>query len=202
MKIIGYAAGYPDAVSLQRELLHEYGVESSHIYTDKLNDNRDDRRALNTLLGTPETLPYITEGDLLVIPETASLARNFAYTEMKWQRLMALKVRIIVLPLPIRFYCDGNSFDLDQVPYILAEFLKRKLYHDGAAPDAEATATQDRRASGRPCIPYPENWDKIYHAWKHRQISSADAIKKTGLTRTTFYNKVKAYEQESLTTSE
>lgn len=51
------------------------------------------------------------------------------------------------------------------------------------------------RAVGRPEAEYPDNWKEVYSLWKAGQITAVEAIRQTGLTKGTFYNLSKRYEQ-------
>lgn len=190
MKVYGYMSGPASAIEQQRDMLLQYGIQEDNIFADVLDTSRDERRALNTLLGTPETLPFLHAGDLLVIPVTGSLGQNFSDTLTKWLQLKEeLSVTVIMLPLPLAhldWVAPTEYFSISEfLDVMLAKFV-----------DLQKRQPSPRKA-GRPSIPYPADWDKIYHAWKQREITSADAIKRTGLKRNTFYKMIKKYEAKN-----
>ena len=48
---------------------------------------------------------------------------------------------------------------------------------------------------GRPIVEVPSNFEEIYTKWKNGEISTIEAVKQSGLKRSTFYNRVKEYEE-------
>lgn len=195
MRILGYMSGSADSIEQQRAMLLQYGVQEDNIFADVLSKKGAEQRALNTMLGTPETLSYLHAGDLLVIPEISSLGRNFNLTFEKWRRLREeLNVTIIILPRPLAALDATDPMTSSETPkhYSLSEFLDKMMYMYIELKKKQAPP----RKAGRPSIPYPANWDEVYHAWKLRDISSADAMNKTGLKRNTFYKMIKKYESQ------
>lgn len=44
---------------------------------------------------------------------------------------------------------------------------------------------------GRLETPMPENFEEVYELWSERKISRIEAIKRSGMTKATFYRKVR-----------
>lgn len=51
---------------------------------------------------------------------------------------------------------------------------------------------------GRPKATYPENFKKVYGNWKDKKYTAVEAMKKLGLTKSTFYNLVNQYEKTGI----
>jgi len=51
---------------------------------------------------------------------------------------------------------------------------------------------------GRPKAKFPENFEKVYFEWKDKKYTAVDAIKKLGLTKSTFYNLVNQYDKNGI----
>ena len=49
---------------------------------------------------------------------------------------------------------------------------------------------------GRPCIPIPENWEKVYNDWINHKITAKKAMSQLGLKKSTFYKFVKNVQEE------
>ena len=56
-------------------------------------------------------------------------------------------------------------------------------------------STKTNKEIGRPAIKVPDNFEEVYTKWRNGYISTIDAVKMTGLKRSTFYNMVKEYEE-------
>ena len=48
---------------------------------------------------------------------------------------------------------------------------------------------------GRPPMPLPENFHRVFQKWKHGEITAADAARSCGMPRTSFYYRAYGYEQ-------
>ena len=46
---------------------------------------------------------------------------------------------------------------------------------------------------GRPEVPMPDDFDKYIYKWEKGQITTTEILKITGLTKSTFYRKVREY---------
>ena len=49
---------------------------------------------------------------------------------------------------------------------------------------------------GSPCIPIPENWEKVYNDWINHKITAKKAMSQLGLKKSTFYKFVKNVQEE------
>ena len=50
---------------------------------------------------------------------------------------------------------------------------------------------------GRPRKEYPENWTECYELWKAGEITAAEAMRRTGLKKDSFYRLAKKYEPQA-----
>lgn len=64
-----------------------------------------------------------------------------------------------------------------------------------AAGQDKYISNKTGNAVGRPQAKYPDGWEETYQEWKAGQITATAAMKQLGLTRNTFYNLSKRYEQ-------
>ena len=85
---------------------------------------------------------------------------------------------------------------MDMVNNILIEVL-------GTIAEQERTTIRQRQAEGiaaakakgkklgRPTITVPDNWSEVYADWKAGNITAKEAMRRTGLKRSSFYKLVK-----------
>ena len=45
--------------------------------------------------------------------------------------------------------------------------------------------------SGRPAVPTPENFPAVVEEWEHKRIAFQEALRRTGLSETTFYRRLR-----------
>ena len=50
-----------------------------------------------------------------------------------------------------------------------------------------AAAKSKGKHLGRPAVMIPENWQEVYKAWKDGNITAVEAMRQTGLKKTSFY---------------
>lgn len=60
-----------------------------------------------------------------------------------------------------------------------------------------AIAKVNNKYKGRKEINRPDNWQKVYNQYKHRQITATKAMEILGLKKNTFYKLVKEFEMEN-----
>lgn len=74
----------------------------------------------------------------------------------------------------------------------LAQFEREQILSRQA--EGIAIAKQEGRM-GRPEIKPCDNFTAIVEAWKQGKMTAVEAMKQAGMTKATFYRKVKAMEQ-------
>ena len=71
----------------------------------------------------------------------------------------------------------------------LAQFEREQIL----ARQAEGIAIAKREGRmGRPTIEPPEAFEETVKQWKNGEITAVEAMKRTGMTKASFYRKVKA----------
>ena len=94
---------------------------------------------------------------------------------------------------------EGQEWVFDMVNNILMEVLgsiaeQERVTIRQRQKEGIAVAKAKGKHLGRPKHPTPENWDEVYTSWKAKEITAKEAMKLTGLKRTTFYEMVKQKE--------
>ena len=89
-------------------------------------------------------------------------------------------------------YPAGQERVLDMVNNILIEVLssiaqqERETIHQRQAEGIAAAKAKGKHL-GRPKAELPDNWSEVITAWKAGQITAVEAMRRTGLKRSTFY---------------
>lgn len=195
----------------QLEQLKEYVTDKRCLITDEASGKDFDRKGYNALVGTPDTMPLLHEGDLLVITSLDRLGRNYNEIREQWQKITnELKADIKVLDMPLLDtsvnYGDLDSrFVADLVLQILSytaekerqNIRSRQRQGIDAMPiqNGKRTSSKTGRPTGRPSAEYPDNWKDVYDIWKAGSITAVSAWNMLSLKKATFYNLVKRYAE-------
>jgi DNA invertase Pin-like site-specific DNA recombinase len=204
-RIYGYArvSDKDQNEARQTEELLAFGIDRRNIKIDKASGKDFNRKAYLSLVGTEQTEPALRQGDLLVILSIDRLGRNYTEIIEQWKFItQELKADIKVLDMPLldtRQQGDSldNRFIADLVLQILS-YVAQKERENIKKRQAQgiAVAKAQGKHLGRPQAEYPELWQDVYATWKAKQITAVAAFQRLGLTKNTFYNLVKRYENE------
>lgn len=216
MYVYGYARVSSDSQNLARQMeeLKAFGIDEKYIFCDKASGKDFDRKAYNSLVGTAETLPYLHEGDLLVVYSIDRLGRNYTEIQAQWRRITKeLKADIKVLDMPLLDTRGADGKDLDKtfisdlVLQILSYVAEKERKNIKARQkqgievmplvDGKKVSMKTGRPTGRPNIQYPDNWKMYYDEWKAGKITATNTMELLGLKRNSFYKLAKKYEKET-----
>ena len=164
-------------------------AEERDIITDKESGKNLDRAGYQALKNA-----MLRRGDTLVIKSLDRLSRNKAdiKNELQYFKDNGIRLKVIDLPTTMMELPEGQEWVFEMVNNILIEFL-------GTIAEQERTTIRQRQAEGiaaakakgkklgRPAVAVPENWDDVYASWKNGEITAKEAMKRTGLKRTSFY---------------
>ncbi len=200
-RVFGYARVSSQEQNLDRQIiaLKEYVMEDN-ILVDKASGkdtNRPSYQALKGALG-------LREGDTLCITSLDRLSRSKSdiKAELEWFRQHKIRLKILDLPTSLVEVPEGQEWIVDMITNILVEVLAsiaeqerltiRKRQREGI--DA---AKKRGKHLGRPKAVMPDGFADTYDEWKGSKITAKQAMKKLGLTRSTFYRMVLTYEKKS-----
>lgn len=213
----GYIRVSEKKQNLQRQwniMTEQEGIPPKYIFEDKASGKDFNRKAYNALVGTENTVPLLREGDLLVIYSIDRLGRNYTEIREQWKHItQTLKADIKVLDMPLLDTQSANGNDLertfiaDLVLQILSYCAQKERENilirqkQGIAAmkviDGKKVSLKTGRATGRPEIGYPQNWEVVYNKWKSGEITGVKARELAGLKVNTFYKLVRQYEAEN-----
>lgn len=165
------------------------GASERDIITDK-ESGRDLNRSGYTALKTA----MLRRGDTLVVKSLDRLSRNKAdiKNELQYFKDNGIRLKVLDLPTTLAEYPAGQEWVLDMVNNILVEVLasiaqqERETIRQRQA-EGIATAKAQGKHLGRPRAIKPDNWDKVIVMWKSGKITAVEAMRQTGVKRSTFY---------------
>ena len=201
-KNFGYARVSSRDQNLDRQLesLRQYVPDDRDIFIEKKSGKNTDRPELQLLLHS------LRAGDTLYIHSLDRLGRNKEDIKNILHELKEKKVIVRILDLPttmIAAHDDVTGSTIEMVNNLLIEVLGyvaemerrniRKRQEEGIE-----IAREKGVKFGRKKLAWPDSWEEDYLCWKSKGCTAMSLIKKYGWTSTTFYRKVKEWEQSSL----
>ena len=174
-------------------VMSENHVNSKNIYMDKQSGKDFERPQYKKLV------KKLRAGDLLYILSIDRLGRNYEDIQKQWRILTKdIGVDICVIDMPLLDTRNGKdlmgTFIADLVLQILSfvaqserENIKKRQAQGIAAAKAKGIKF------GRPEIPTPNDFGVHLAKWEKGQITTLEILKLTGLSKSTFYRKVREY---------
>ena len=177
----------------------EHGLQLERIYTDQQTGKNFDRPRYRVLKED-----ILRPGDSLIITEVDRLGRNKADTLKELRYLQDKGIRVMILEIPTTLQdlspmSDGLAkMILETINSMLIEIYacfaqteiekKEKRQKEGIAAKK---ARGDWDDYGRPKVQRPRNWDTVIAAWRAGEITAMEAMRQTGIKKTTFYHLIK-----------
>lgn len=167
----------------QENALYEEGIEK--LYSEKLSGKNTERPQLKKML------EFVREGDVLYIESISRLARSTKDLLHIVETLKEKGVDLVSLKEKIDTTTPQGRFVLTLFG-ALAE-LERESILQRQREGIEA-ARKNGKKFGRPQAETPEDFEAIVKRWKNGEILAVEAIKLLGMSKPTFYRKVKEME--------
>ena len=175
----------------QRRAMDQVGVPRRNLYMDKQSGKDFLRPQYQRMVRR------LKKGDLLYVLSIDRLGRNYEDIQSQWRILTReIGVDICVLDMPLLDTRNGKdlmgTFIADLVLQILS-FVAQNERESIRQRQAQGIAAARARGVqlGRPKLPLPDNFPSILQAWESRQISTEEVLSMTGMSRTTFYRRVR-----------
>ena len=196
-KVFFYARVSSKSQSLLRQVekAKELGIDERNIITEKKSgkdfESREAYQALKNQI--------LRSGDVLYVLSLDRLGRNKAQIkeELEYFKKNGIRVKVLDIPTTLTEFPEGQEWVRDMVNNILIEVL-------GSMAENERTRIRERQAQGisaakqsgnvkfgRPKAEKPANWNEIIKKWNNGEITAVEAMKETGLTKSTFYKLAK-----------
>ena len=196
MAIFGYARVSHQSQNLDRQLdqLRELVPEERNIIIDKQSGKNFDRMGYNMIVGSEYNAPLLREGDLLIITSLDRLGRNYTEIHEQWRRITKeIKADIQILDMPLLNTASGpddldHKFIADLVLQILSYTSeKERLAIRSRQRQGIDSARARGKKFGRPAVKITSDVKAIFEKWESGEISAVEAMRQSGLKRTSFY---------------
>ena len=194
-KKYGYARVSTREQNLDRQIvaLRDYIPDERDIITDKESGKSMDRTGYQYLR---ERL--LRPGDTLVIKSLDRLGRNKEQVkaELEYYKEKGIRVQVLDLPTTMIDLPEGQAWIVDMVNNILIEVLasiaeQERLTIRQRQAEGIAAARAQGRNLGRRAVQPPEGFGEAVRRWRAGEITAAEAMRQTGVKKTTFYKLVK-----------
>lgn len=145
----------------------------------------------------------LRKGDTLWIKDTERLGRNKGAVklELQWMQEHGIRVKILSIPTTL-IELENQGWVLNLINTLILEIftsLDENDYYARRNKQAEGIAIAKQKGvyKGRKPMEIDKNkFAEVYRRWKiQNQLTAVEAQKLLGLTNSTFYRKVKRYEQ-------
>ena len=179
----------------QLKAMREIPVAEDNIFMDKQSGKDFDRPQYKRLV------KKLKPGDVLYIVSIDRLGRNYEEIQNQWRVLTREKgADIVVLDMPLLDTRRGKdlvgTFLSDIVLQVLS-FVAQNERESIRKRQAEGIAAAKAQGVhlGRPPKREPENFWQIVEQWSKRLVSSDEAAALCGMSRATFYRRVREYKK-------
>ena len=191
----GYARVSSQEQNEERQLiaLKKAGVRRKTLYIDKQSGKDFQRPQYQRML------QRLKKDDLLCIKSIDRLGRNYGEILGQWRLLTKEKgVDILVLDMPLLDTRNGKdlmgTFLSDIVLQVLSFVAENERESIRQRQLEGIEAAKERGVQfGRPVVPAPEDFPAIISEWESGQLPFAEALAQTGLSRGTFYRRLREY---------
>lgn len=194
-RIYYYARVSTKEQNLDRQLaaFKALGASERDIITDKESGKNLDRAGYQALKTT-----MLRAGDTLVVKSLDRLSRNKGdiKAELQYFKEHGIRVKIIDLPTTMTDFPTGQEWVLEMINNILIEVLGTIAEQERATikqrqREGIESARSKGKHLGRPTLKRPENWKEVYMVWRNGDITAKEAMRQTGLKRSSFYQLVR-----------
>jgi DNA invertase Pin-like site-specific DNA recombinase len=159
--------------------MQELGIEQ--IYIDKASGKNTNRPELNRML------EYVRAGDTVIVESISRFARNTRDLLELVERLTAKGVEFISKKEAIDTTTPSGKFMLTifgAVAELEREYILQRQR------EGIAIAKREGKYTGRKAVIHPD-FEKVVAMWKAEEITAVQAMKRLGMTKTTFYRNVR-----------
>ena len=172
----------------QEALMKDMGIEK--VFSEKISGKATitDRPQLEALMN------FVREGDTVIVESISRFGRNIKHFLELMDILQEKKVEFISIKEKIETATPSGRFMI--IVFAALAEMERECILERQA-EGIAVAMAEGRFNGRP-LKKLVDFEKIYRSWKNNGISAAKASNKLGVARSTFYRRVKKYEDDEI----
>lgn len=157
------------------------------LFIDKASGKNMERPQLKEMLG------FVRKGDIVIVESISRLARNTRDLLTIIDQLNRKGVQFVSLKECIDTTTASGKFMLT-VFGAISELERSYILQRQREGIEQAKLTG--KYKGRKSIQINDNFVNIYKLWKDNKITAVQAMKKAGMSKSTFYRKVKEIEKD------
>ena len=159
------------------------------IYTDQQTGKNFNRPRYTVLRDD-----ILRDGDTLIVTEVDRLGRSKKETVEELRKLANRDIRVMILEIPTTLQ-DVSKMN-DSMAKMILETINHMLIELYATmAQAEIEKKEKRQKDwdnyGRPRIQKPSNWDSVIAEWRAEKITAVEAMRQTGVKKSSFYKLLK-----------
>lgn len=165
------------------------GASEREIVTDKESGKDLNRSGYMAL-----KMAMLRRGDTLVIKSLDRLSRSKAdiKNELQYFKENGIRLKVLDLPTTLMEFPEEQKWIGEMVNNILIEVLgsiaeQERITIRQRQEEGIAAAKAKGKRFGRPQIIKPDNWQEVIAQWESGEITAVEAMRRTGLKRSTFY---------------
>ncbi|ACV63247.1 Resolvase domain protein [Desulfofarcimen acetoxidans DSM 771] len=199
---IGYCRVSTHEQDATRQILkmQELGIEERFIFVDKATGKNFDRLEYQTMK------KIIREGDIIYFDALDRLGRNYDGIIKEWKHITReLEADIVVLENEALFISRkyremgdiGKLMEdmfLALLSYVAEQEIKKRYQRQ---MEGQAVARAKGKQMGRSKCSVPQNFKEIYQDWMEGKITAVEAMRRTGMKKTSFYKMAKEEHRRS-----
>lgn len=178
----------------QRIAFDAKGVPNRNIFMDKQSGKDFERPQYKRLVRK------LKPGDAVYVLSIDRLGRNYKDVQEQWRIITKEKgADICVIDMPLldtRTAKDlMGTFIADLVLQILSFVAENERVNIKKRQEQGIAAAKAKGVRfGRPEKPVPEDFVEIVHRWEQKSLATKDVLQLCGMSRTTFYRKIRENE--------
>ena len=196
MPIFGYGRVSSKTQNPDRQIkaLKDFGVPESNIFVDMESGKTFDRPEYRRMLRR------LRRGDSLVIVSIDRLGRSHEELMEQWRKIKQRGITIKVIDQPIlntsKEHDLFGTVIIDIILQLHSAFAQaeRESIHQRQAEGIAAAKARGQRL-GRPPIPVPQDFPRVYGQWKRKEIASREAARLLNVSQDTFFRWKKRHEE-------
>jgi DNA invertase Pin-like site-specific DNA recombinase len=167
----------------QLEAMKDHNIELT--FEEKASGKDTNRPELQAMLS------YVRKSDVIYIESFSRLARNMLDLLTIIHQLAEKEVGFVSLKESVDTTTPAGRLQLHILGAIY-EFERECIKQ--RQREGIDLALKEGRSYGRHKIEIDESFIAAYNQWRNKEITAVDAMKQAGMTRCTWYNRVKEFE--------
>ncbi len=163
----------------QEVLMRELGVDE--VYIDRMSGKNTNRPELQRMM------EYVRRGDTVIVESISRFARNTRDLLELVERLTEKGVEFVSKKEAIDTTTPTGKFMLTvfgAVAELEREYILQRQW------EGIAIAKEQGKYTGRKATQSP-NFDRVVTQWRRGEVTAAEAMRTLGMSKTTFYRRVK-----------